>query len=330
MLKFLANVIDQMDLALDNLALEDRNYKRFALILVDNAIELTLHRFAEDKNSENKLWEPIGKTKFNPKLVLAALGQHFEAKVKLAIALKLVSKDVGQTIIILHSFRNQAYHQGLQHEEVISALSLFYFQVVCQVLSEYEPGWFSWSSNEEIPYRARKYLGNNPWKSNQEVCASAFSRLREVSEGFDLELIDDLSQHMEQVIDETDDMIDFLSSDSPEPKDRNSVILDCQAWPFAFTEEGKAFAKENGCPAKNVFEHVEWITKNYTWPIRKDPVSSWKRRLVSLKKESDNHKALKKYSDFMSQTSDVRTRITEAAIQLDQHIQQQIDMARGK
>jgi hypothetical protein len=319
-----------MDLALDNLALEDRNYKRFALILTDNAIELTLHRIAEDKNSENKQWEPLGKIKYDQKLVSAALGQHFEAKVKLAIALELIPKETGQTITILHSYRNQAYHQGIQHEEIISSLSLFYFQVVCQVLSEYKPSWFSWSSNQEIPYRARKYLGNNLWKSSQKACASAFSRLREVSEGFSLELVEDLSEHMGQVINDTDEMIDFLSSDSPEPKNRNAVVIDCQAWPFAFTDEGKAFARDNNSPAKTVFEHVEWITENYQWPTRKDPVPSWKKRLASLKKEVDNHKALKKYNDFMSQTSDIRSRINEAAIQLDQHIQQQIDMARGK
>ena len=36
-IQFLADLIDQLDLALDQLVLNDRNHDRFALILVDNA-----------------------------------------------------------------------------------------------------------------------------------------------------------------------------------------------------------------------------------------------------------------------------------------------------
>jgi hypothetical protein len=44
MLKVLVNVLEQMDLALDQLAVNDVNYKRFTLMLVDNVVELTLHQ----------------------------------------------------------------------------------------------------------------------------------------------------------------------------------------------------------------------------------------------------------------------------------------------
>jgi hypothetical protein len=42
-IRFLANIIDQLDFALDHLALADVNYKRLALMLIDNAKELALH-----------------------------------------------------------------------------------------------------------------------------------------------------------------------------------------------------------------------------------------------------------------------------------------------
>jgi hypothetical protein len=44
MLQFFADQIDQLDLCLDQLAIRDRNFDRFALMLVDNVVELTLHR----------------------------------------------------------------------------------------------------------------------------------------------------------------------------------------------------------------------------------------------------------------------------------------------
>jgi hypothetical protein len=54
MIQFLADQLDQLDqldrldLALDQLALKDCNFDRFAPILIDNAVELTLHQHAQD------------------------------------------------------------------------------------------------------------------------------------------------------------------------------------------------------------------------------------------------------------------------------------------
>ena len=56
MIQFLADNIDQLDLALDQLAIHDRNFDRFAFMLIDNVVELTLHRHAQDKANENDMW----------------------------------------------------------------------------------------------------------------------------------------------------------------------------------------------------------------------------------------------------------------------------------
>lgn len=78
MMQFLADQIDQLDLALDQLAMKDRNFDRFALMLVDNTVELTLHQYAKDCDLDNNLWRSSGKVCNKPTDVSAALGPHFE------------------------------------------------------------------------------------------------------------------------------------------------------------------------------------------------------------------------------------------------------------
>ena len=56
MLQFVADQVDQLDLALDQLAVRDRNFDRFAMMLIDNVVELTLHGHAREKASENEMW----------------------------------------------------------------------------------------------------------------------------------------------------------------------------------------------------------------------------------------------------------------------------------
>jgi hypothetical protein len=330
MIQFLADNVDQLDLTLDQLAIEDRNFDRFALVLIDNVVELTLHKFAQDKASENKVWGDHDKSKYDPKIINSALGQNFDAKVKAAHKLELIDGTLCESILNLHSFRNTTYHKGLRHERILHSLAIFYFRNTCTLLKSYEPMMWIYSASDQISHRAIKYLGNQ--KSNaKETFNAAYDRLDVVAATMKESLVSDLSDDMFSTIKSIDDSITFLSQEGPDKKSRDEVVVDAQAWPFAFTEEAKVFASSNGfiegCEG-GIF--VDWIVKNYDWLVKRDPVPSWNSRLDALRKEKDYHKALKKYCDFMRQTDDIRFYINEAAVQLDSYIQQQADAARGK
>ena len=330
MIQFLADNIDQLDLALDQLAVGDRNFDRFALMLIDNVVELTLYRFAQDKAGENEMWGHPAKPKHDPKTIDGALSQNFDSKVKAACKLGLIDNTVCESILNLHSYRNTAYHKGLRHESILHSLAVFYFRNACNLLQAYEPRWWSWSSSDKASYRAMKYLGNPRIGDHRKCFSAAYSRLDSVAASMEENLVGALSADLSQTVDLVDEAIGFLASDGPEIKSRNDVIIDSQAWPFAFTDEAKNFAKANGCKEKTVGLFVDWIAKNYNWPVKSDPVPGWRSRLDALAKEKDYHKALKRYCDFMRQTEDIRSQINEAAAQLDAYIQQQIDISRGK
>lgn len=330
MLQFLADNIDQLDLALDQLAVQDRSFDRFALMLVDNVVELTLHRYAQDRAAENKFWGRKEEPEHDPKLVEKALRQSFDSKAKAVRDLGLYGEQLCTTVLNLHRFRNTAYHQGLRHEGILHSLAVFYFINACDLLLSYEPHFWGWSSRDRYSHRARKYIGDIKMLDHKDVFQSAYLRLKEVASSLDFDLIHDLAADIESSIDETNEMIDFLANNAPETRTRDQVIVDVQAWPFAFTEEAKEFARNNGCTAKYVGSYVEWIAQNYKWPVTSDPVASWRDRLNTVRQQADSHEALKRYCDFMSQTKVLRAQIDEAAGQLDAYIQQLIDEARGK
>jgi hypothetical protein len=331
-LQAVADHIDQLDLALDQLAMRDRNYDRFALMLVDNVVELTIHQYARDKDFENELSIRAGKPHFDQKSITAALGPHFDAKVKFARSTNFVSSEVADTLTYLHSFRNTAYHRGLRHERILHALTLLYFRTICSVWESYDPGGWSSSSRDQISHRAMKYLGTarygvgktNPYRS-------AFERLREVAEEMGDTLVADLTEDMAATIKRADDAISFIETNQPgKPMNRDQIILDAQAWQLAFSDEGKAFAAKHRAPKKPVHKYVSWFVEKFPITTRTDPVPSWRRRLESLRREKNPHAALKKYCDFMNQTQEIRERIHAHEEGLDAWIQEQIDIARGK
>lgn len=330
MIQFLADSIDQLDLALDQLAVMDRNFDRFALMLIDNVVELALHRFAQDKAGENDMWGFHKEPRHDPKVIEKALSQNFDSKAKAVCKLGLMVSSVCESVLILHSYRNTAYHKGLRHEQILHSLAVFYFRNACTILKSYEPIWWCWGNSDKVSHRATKYLGNQNFSDHLKVFSAAYGRLDEVAASMNENLVGDLSADMANTISSIDDAINFLANDGPDKKGRDEVIIDSQAWPFAFTDEAKAFANKNGYKEKNVGSFVDWIAKNYDWPMKLDPIPSWRLRLQSLSREKDYHKALKRHYDFMRQTEKVRSILSESAAQLDAHIQQQIDIARGK
>jgi hypothetical protein len=330
MIQFLADNIDQLDLALDQLAVSDRNFDRFAFMLVDNVVELTLHKFIQDKARENEMWTHLDKPKFDSKVIKKALGQNFDNKVKAAYKLDLIDEALCNSILCLHSFRNTSYHRGLRHEGILHSLAIFYFRNACILLKSYKPRYWSWSSSDVIPFRARKYLGNLKSLDHEAKFIDSYNRLDEIAASMNNNLIDDLTNDMRNTIDDMDYTLDFLSNDSPTKKSRDEAIIDAQAWTFAFTDKAKEYAKINGCTENTIGSYVEWLINNYMWNFKFDPIEGWYSRLNTLSTEKDNHKALKRYYDFMKQTEEIRSILNEASAQLDVYINQQIDMARGK
>lgn len=330
MIQFLADGIDQLDIALDQLAVRDRNFDRFALMLIDNVVELTLHRYAQDRASENELWTKLQKPKFNPKLIESALGQNFDSKVKLAAKLELIDQAASESILNLHAFRNTAYHRGLRHEGILHALTLFYFLLACNLLKSYKPRFWSWGSGDAISHRARKYLGDVHRMMPEDTFRAAYERLGDVAASMTSNLVADLTADMTATVDDTDSIIQFLAENSPQPGSRDRAVVLSQAWATAFTEEARAFARDKGCTEETVIGRVEWLAAEFPWTFKRDPIPSWRTRVATLARDRDPHRALKRYCDFMRQTETLRATLDEAGAQLDGFIQNQIDQARGK
>ncbi|MGW8274724.1 hypothetical protein [Xanthomonas axonopodis] len=328
--QFFADQIDQLDLAIDQLAVRDRNFDRFALMLVDNVVELVLHQHAKDKLMRGQALASNKKPKPEWKTAVAATGRNFDAKVGYARETGMISAAMAESIQYLHAFRNSAYHQGSRHEGILHSLAVFYFRAACAVLGAYKPAFYGIYSGDKISHRAVKYLGKPDLFDQKEAFARASGRLAEVADALGENLVEDLQADMLSTVEQTDSWLDYISVNAPDRPSRDEVVRHSQAWLFSWTDEAKAFAKAHGCKASSLGGYVEWLGHHYNWQVKNDPIASWKRRHNSMRNERSADAALKKYCDFMKQTEAFRGALEEYVSQLDGYIQEQIDYARGK
>lgn len=326
MLAFLANNLDQLDLAFDHLTKGDPNNARFGLMLTDNVLEITLHQVARQKADELKAFPHLGEKFTAAKQLEEALGRAFEPKVKFARSLDLMKGEHAESILTLHTFRNEVYHVGVHQEAILGRLGIFYFKLACDMLGDFDPIFLSWSSSQILPERAKKYFnGHVSFPGSKEQYQRACRALSSAIGFIPAELISVLADHMHDVVEGHDASIDLVATGAPRQSTRDQVIVDCQAWPLCFNEKGKEKMREKGWSGRTALDNFDWIVKNYPLRFRSDPIPSWRRRVVALRREQSPHGALKKYRSFMDQTAGLRESIDEAARQVDAYIDDQIE-----
>ena len=329
MLLFLANTLEQVDLALEHVVKGDENNARFGLMLTDNAVEITLHQIAVDKMNRLKQFTYLREQYEDIPALERALGQHFGSKVKFAKIEGKLSDDMAESISVLHNFRNEVYHRGIQHEPVLPTLAIFYFKIACNFLEAYSPPFLSWGSHLKLPERTEQYFtGDRMMPGSVEEFRSAYEMLGE-SVGYEPSMIsENLADHMENIVEEQDSCIDVIATGGPNRLTRDNAVIETQAWPLAFSEEGKRFAHTNGWDGGSVAEYVEWFATNYPLKFRRDPIPAWQKRIEAVRREGNPHKALKRYRSFMDQTAAIREMVYESTSQVEAYIDEQIERMR--
>jgi len=294
-----------MDLSLDHLAEKDHSSDRFALMLVDNVIELVLHQYARDRLYENGFRKADSQTEINKSLTIAPRNQSFQDRVKFGKMNGFLNAEEASTINYLHRFRNTAVHIGKRHQSILHSLALFYYRSACSILARYRPFFIGSSNLDKIPYRAMKHLGRTGQSPPRRSFKETWERLLYAAERMGDELISDLSNDMQRTVIMIDSQIQFLVVGSSRKRSREEVIIDCQKWYMTFFGKTRQQIKE-----------------------KTDPIVSWHKQLSSLRSEKNPHVALKKYCGFMKKTEELRESISEAAYCFGADVENQVDDAR--
>lgn len=297
-------LITQLEFALEQLEKHDGDFDRFALLLVDNAVELALRQYAGSFDaffivSFKELFRDFVKAKkkndFHDKVAAAVTDEKNGRK-------RLISSEEAKSICALHDVRNTSYHQG-SYTGSTRALAVFYFKIACKLL--------------------REHCAISMVAGDREYGA-VFVRLSETVGAMSTNLLHVLTQDMRQKIDSTEHMMNRLDND------KEAVIKQAHAWLFASSDEGKRFAaklfaEKKFCVNKkrvsekdamkpvievSPVEFAKFLVEECEWHTVGDPVQQWRENLSILKAAKNEHEAVQIYCEFMKQTEPFRAQIS--------------------
>lgn len=329
MSQFAYTCIEQLDLAAHQLEERNPSYARFALILTDNVVELIIHGVCSHELSYDDMWIKLDKPRFTPEQRSDALGQRFDRKVKLCKSIGKISSDQSDAIQICHKYRNELYHAGLRYNDIVWDIAWVYHDIAITLLETVFPDR-SWYSGATVSPAVEKHAGKGGVK--------VFSKMSEVAESLrhskpirHKTLPATLSEAAVKRTNETAESLDFLVTDDPQKRPEDETVEDLQFYDYIRSEEplvkeiwGKVKTHKQRAAAVNFIREI-WKPKHTS-----NPLPAFREQAGKIGKRRKELDAMKEFERFKSEFAFFSGLVEEAAIALDQHIQHQIDIARGK
>ena len=357
-MRYILTIVEQLDRAAHELSTDHPINNRLALMLIDNATELVLHRQCTDRLENDDLWaglhkatqaiirdNPDAEIDDDPTVVLLRpeqrskiRGRHLGPKLHVLEEMGDLTGVERQFITIAHMYRNELYHVGLRHDAIIRAVAGQYFLLCCELFVRMgQLSWFShsWSSSDEYTSVTRQYLST----CNGEIDFSSVDK-GVLADKLRRELPDELPDLSAVLADsahtyilEVKKAFDFLVQENPFGFDTDKM-LEVAQWQY---DLGKAIQEEDLVGLWVDADYRESYARIATdleasWKQRHAvvPIENWMRRATALGHETDPLKAIGRYRSLRKTMEYLEESIMSAAADLDQWIQMEIDKARGK
>lgn len=321
--------IEQLDLAAQQLEKRNPSYARFAIILIDNVVELIAQRICNEEVRNDDFWIKLGRPKLSNKQRQNALGQRFDKKILFCRSMDKLSADQADAIQICHKYRNELYHTGLKYQNVIWDIAHFYYDIATSVLAEkYSPGY--WSSSSIVSPAVERHAGKQGKLIGPEMNEVANS-LQSIKPKSACSLREALSKAAIERVKEVQDSLDFLVSDGPMPQEENRVLKEVQFhnWlrsddPIVLSVWEAAKSHDQMIAARSFLETV-WKPRHVV-----NPLPMFETQANSIACVKSELIGLKTFERFRSDFSYISEILEQAAYDLDAYIQSEIDRMRGK
>ncbi|MFF5334711.1 hypothetical protein [Streptomyces sp. NPDC013181] len=291
---------------------------RLAFILLDSAVELIMHRKVEreldgerwqfDELEKYRKMEQGGQVSDWGRRRIAELAPQvtskrrrkkindtFGAKVEFLVERDALPDEVLPVLSRLHEYRNETYHRDEHRVDVLLPAVLIYFDVACTVLSTLRPRWIE--DEETGPELERFLRGMAGWPDPFKLPEYAAATLRS-EVGLDLAAVrSSLMNHLLARLEQVD----------------------------GFIREVMSFGRKS---YEEAIEFIQWDEKDS--PTDERDVLSWRERAEALVSVVDKHALFSEFAAIEISLEPFERQAIDAMIRIDEEINLQIDIARGK
>jgi hypothetical protein len=332
----LVNIVEQIREAGRLLGLKSAPHARMALLLLDNAAEILMHRTvvndlqhddtwlriiqsAKDSLPANEAAAFIQQSRYKPipPKHRKEIVRHFIPKVDFLIEQQKLPEVVGQVVKALHRYRNDAYHRDKVRRDTLHAAAIIYYEVVCELFVTLPPSSVAFSRADDYAGFLSKFGLSSPYSIIPDGFEEIASKLRSEI-GIDANtLAQVLSGHLVSRLDELREGLDFICENVERDATHEKELKKIQFW------------KKTGRIPKNETDQ-QYIVYEPKYTLAN--LSEWQAKAEQLETQvgEGKLKLLREFCEIERHLELLEEMVNEVASLIDQAIQLEIDIARGK
>lgn len=333
---FLNFLLLQLDEACHHIADGRMAQLRIALLLLDNAAEIQMQRCAEDQllnelrqERMKKLtmqypldveseyiqglakWEPLT---YNEKLNIS---RNYDAKVKyLSERVGQLDSRVAGPLICLHRYRNEAYHCGRIRKDTIDTTARLLLEINCILLQSLPNSSRCYASDEDYSWlRDRFGLPSTSFLiMDEDLISKAVQEFRNIIVHNDETVRTLLFDHLLSRIHQAEDALKFVVENTGYTDYETAIRDSYELHMELCKQEGRSTTLLSKSAARHSMTYL----------------SGLKDRIKSILKGADHLDSFHRFSVFESEFEPVEQSVSELETKIDEMIQLQVDIARGK
>jgi len=333
-LRYILPCVEQLDLAASLLNEKTNIKSRLALILIDNIVELIVHtKCVSIIRWDNNFKRTLGE-KYTQKDKNEVLGKGFDPKFKFLFKAGVISEKQRDFALLVHPFRNEAYHLGIIHDDIIFELSCEYFRMACTLFESLRPNTYSLPRIEQLTETAKRHLlSSGDTKANFitkfdfcEISNSLVKMLPIQSSSLGMALSNSATRRAKDI----KEMIHYLCGGF------NKLTYDEVIYQLQYDHELYKDQPDGAYQLSNQEEINKYMSKrkflNDHWKpkITGNTLERWERRATEIGHIKDSTVALNKFISLTNDFQQFERNTHDAVMQMDMAINIEIDRMRGK
>lgn len=311
----------------------DVAHLRLGMILLDNAVEVMMHRVIEDEFRHANMWERMLKN--FPAGNLDAKGQELRREMESHVIppkrqkeirrvfgekIKFLSEDhdkiplpCARALKHLHDYRNETQHNDEVREESIMAATLLYFDIAADFLVRVNPGSTVWIGGENYDWLKRYGIQEKharPDETRPRIAEALRAGLPLDIDGIRTAL----ATHLKDRIEVMENQLVFVEECLPEKLRAETPLKVVQFW------------HQNPMPPNASIEQVQ----AFVAPHGPDAFAKWRTATDTLNQLGDKLEMFDRFATIEDEFEPLEKMIDDTVSDIDRQIQHEIDVARGK
>jgi hypothetical protein len=299
---------------------------RLALILLDNAAELVMHRelsyrFAQD-DYYARLTEPSERKYSDEERRKAE--QEFKPMVSLLHhKLHMISEKQATVLCVCHEMRRDAFHRGEMNATILRPVTELLFLTVCDLAKVFPVHSYAIAggvpSGENADFMARFQLDRPDTLGDEGTKESIYRKLIE-GIAFDFSLRQTLSGDLQDRIAAIIDGLAYLNDSNSDRKILDHNLRYTQFWRERGAEVMKKAHEEGRAPKDDLdVAYREW-SENPGARYTMDKIERWGRQASAIARAKHLADALAKYIGIERLIAPLEEDVDDAVFDFDEHI----------